>query len=539
MSIIVSGGTPAPASSLNFASDSSFKCSSPLPTMSQAEWTGIVPSYVDTGKIQVFFLLKVPSGGTTNGQGLLHVTTTGTAYRWTVMYGTGGTLELRAYDSGGTAILTPGAAGFAVDGKLLRIDIELQENGANIDWDLAVLEVGAETGSVTSGTLNSYSLNKARSVTVNPGADLDDVVFGHISVHDEVRSLFDIWEELNAHSGEVAARRIERLCGEEGVEFRGIGDLDATTAMGSQLPKTLLDLLRECAESDSGILYEPRDLFGLAYRTRDHLGGQDARVTLDYASQHLSSIEPTEDDQLLRNDVTVTRVDGGSFRSVLESGALSVLEPPDGVGRYDEEVQLSLETDHLAEGEAGWRLHMGTIDETRYPVLSVELARPEFTDGGDLELAIQDLDIGDRLVVTNPPAWLPPDDIDTLAQGFKEVLGQFIHRIDTNCSPGAPWTAVGIYGDAEDFYTSDGSTLAEDLTTGETAVDVATASGPLWDDTDGDFDIIVGGERMTVTAVTGASSPQTFTVTRAVNGVVKTHSTGAEVELFSPSVWLP
>jgi hypothetical protein len=44
----------------------------------------------------------------------------------------------------------------------------------------------------------------------------------------------------------------------------------------------------------------------------------------------------------------------------------------------------------------------------------------------------------------------------------------------------------------------------------------------------------VGGERVTVTNITGASSPQTFTVTRSVNGVIKAHSAGAEVHLWSP-----
>jgi hypothetical protein len=39
---------------------------------------------------------------------------------------------------------------------------------------------------------------------------------------------------------------------------------------------------------------------------------------------------------------------------------------------------------------------------------------------------------------------------------------------------------------------------------------------------------------MTVTAVSGTSSPRTFTVTRSVDGVVKTRSTGAEVHVLNP-----
>lgn len=48
------------------------------------------------------------------------------------------------------------------------------------------------------------------------------------------------------------------------------------------------------------------------------------------------------------------------------------------------------------------------------------------------------------------------------------------------------------------------------------------------------FDIIIGGERMTVTDINLTSDPQQFVVTRAVNGVAKSHLTGAQVKLFNP-----
>jgi hypothetical protein len=51
------------------------------------------------------------------------------------------------------------------------------------------------------------------------------------------------------------------------------------------------------------------------------------------------------------------------------------------------------------------------------------------------------------------------------------------------------------------------------------------------------FDITVGGERMTVTNIAGGSSPQTFTVTRSVNGVSKTHLVNTPVRLFQPGVY--
>ena len=57
----------------------------------------------------------------------------------------------------------------------------------------------------------------------------------------------------------------------------------------------------------------------------------------------------------------------------------------------------------------------------------------------------------------------------------------------------------------------------------------------LWDDTDAPFDVVASGVRLTVTAISGASSPQTFTVTvTPVNGVVKTIPAGAVVDVATP-----
>jgi len=47
------------------------------------------------------------------------------------------------------------------------------------------------------------------------------------------------------------------------------------------------------------------------------------------------------------------------------------------------------------------------------------------------------------------------------------------------------------------------------------------------------FDILMGGERITVTVVTGAANPQAFTINRSVNGVVKAHTAGEPVTLFA------
>lgn len=529
-------GVLGPAS---FASFSDFKCSDPIPTLGGSEWIGQVPAFTGTGLIHVLFLLHIATGAAVAGQSITNIYTTGGIWRWQLDYAAAdGGLRIRAFDIDGNT-LEDNTSGFAVNDKLLRVSLALQQNGANVDWSLDTSEVGTATVGGSSGTVTGKTVSRCTRVQINNGGDLGaDVAVGHISVHDEILDLLALDDELAAFSGETAGRRVQRLCGEEDISFRGVGDLDASAAMGPQLPAELVDLLREAAAADLGILYEPRDLFGLSYRTRESLYRQTARLELDYAAGHLSGIEPTDDDQAVRNDVTAKRVDGSSFRRIQETGPLSILAPPDGVGRYDEQVTLSLESDGQLPDQAGWRLHLGTVDEARYPVLSVDLARAVFAADSALSLAAQDLDEGDRLTVDNPPAWLPPDLISQLAQGFVETMSNFTHTIDVNCSPETPWGQAAIYDDGVSRYSSDGSTLGASLTTTATSVSVVTPSGPLWSHADSNFFILVGGEWMWVTAISGAASPQTFTVTRSANNVVKTHVAGETVELAFISVYV-
>jgi hypothetical protein len=124
--------------------------------------------------------------------------------------------------------------------------------------------------------------------------------------------------------------------------------------------------------------------------------------------------------------------------------------------------------------------------------------------------------------------------------GLREDLGGFFFQIEWNGVPESPYEVEilndAVYGACD----TDGSTLASSATSTATSLSVATtnATSPLWTTNSADcpFDIAVGGERITVTAVSGSSSPQTFTVTRSVNGVVKAQASGADVRLWFPPI---
>jgi hypothetical protein len=322
------------------------------------------------------------------------------------------------------------------------------------------------------------------------------------------------------------------------------------TRLGPQQRDTFLTLLGQVAEADLGVLAETRDELGLTFRVRHSLYNQTPALTLDYTAKQVSPpFHPTEDDRLLANDVTVSRIDGSSSRAVLESGMLSVQDPPDGVGPLDTAVAVNVASDEQLSGQAGWRLHLGTWDEARWPQITVDLAAKAFRNSQALTDAAAAVLEGDVVAVTNLPDWLPPETVRALVLGYRELFDDTLRRIVWAATPAGPftvleWAAQGTTPDpdAPSRWDSDGSTVASDFDAcTDTSLSVAVADGsPLWTTDSGDLplDIMAAGVRLRVTAISGSSSPQTFTVTaNPVNGVEKTIPAGSAVHLFAAVPW--
>ncbi|MEU0369111.1 hypothetical protein ABZ070_02405 [Streptomyces sp. NPDC006283] len=424
----------------------------------------------------------------------------------------------------------------------VSVDFHAEQNGGNVDWRVDWQDVGGDAGggdgsfAGTLGAVTSVGSPEGGFATA-----LDGMAIGHISVWPTtITAAYD--GAITGWVGETAADRLSRLASEETrldiAQFPGDWEIDSQ-AMGPQRPAELLDLLRECADADGGILYEDRERLALIYRDRASLYNQAPTLSLDYTTEGEVGppLEPIEDDQRLRNDITVTRTGGSSGRVVIEDGPLSVQAPEDGgVGIYDEAVTLNLDSDDQTEPIAGWRAHLGTWDEARYASVRLMLhAAPHLIPD---VLAMQ---LGDLGVIENPPAHLPPEDIEFLIQGYTEILDQYTWDVVLNATPAGPWRVLEL--DTDDYSRLDtaGCQLAAGVDADDTSLSLATTDGPVWVNSsayasDFPFDIRVGGEVMTVTAITGTTSPQTATVTRSVNGIVKSHALGTAVQLSRPVV---
>lgn len=534
-------GTVAPASGLpggrfgavggspRFASDSSsFACSASLPIFGAGDsFIGWLNPYTPSGQVQAFLLVNVPDDPPATDQRVFMFTTSGTAYLIDFTVNTSMSWECNVYDPGRNLIGTVGPF-TAIPSGPKRLALQLEQNGSDIDVTISYLVPGASSGFFGAGTISGASLGAVRNFAIGADGDLDGWTVGHLTFQDTVNSVWDFFDLLNAHSPETAWQRLDRLAEEEAVTVALVGGND-TESMGYQLQKELLDLLQEAQDTDGGMLYEPRGSADLAYRTRSSIESQRAAVTIQYTGNLLLPFEPTEDDQDTVNRSTVTREGGASYTAEEPAGPLGIVA----VGLYDSSATLSLAEDEDTADQASWRVHAGTIDEARWPRIGIDLAHPVIKADTDLIRDVLTMDLGDRLVVWNLPEWLPPFDVDQIVQGYTEVITPKRYKLTLNCTPASVYR-VGVYNTDEARYSGEGTVTAEALDATETGVDITCPAALRWGHDDGDYLIVIGGEVMQVTAVSGTGTAQTMTVVRSINGVAKTHSIGAAVDLYLP-----
>jgi len=425
------------------------------------------------------------------------------------------------------------------DGLPHTLMVTLTESGANVNWVVYLDGVN-----VLSGTRNSRTVDGIEfiALTYQPLTSSRPVAVGQLTAWQDanIPAAANLSADGSLYSGETAADRLSRLCSENSIAFTLVGTAADTTRMGAQGGGNLVSLMQECAAADLGILYEPRDSLGLKYRTRTDLYNQSTAVFLDYSTFVFGAPpNPTDDDQGIHNDVTVTGA-GGTAEAVLATGPLSILAPPDGINTYPTSATVNTETTGPLSDIAAWLLHLGTVDEARYPTVTLNMLTPAILGDSALTTQIIAVDVTSKLRLTDLPAWLPPEDVHLIVMGYSETIDQFTWGITYNCLPQSPYQ-VATYASGAGLglrFDAENSTLASSATTTATSLSIASAAGTqLWTTTAGEFpfDIKIAGERITVTNITGASSPQTFTVTRSVNGIVKSHASGEKVALwFTP-----
>lgn len=427
----------------------------------------------------------------------------------------------------------------------------LQDNGIH-HCRLQLIVVGADTNyevfidgiSVKTGTMSGTTWLGTALVYFNysryPEVGQTVMNLGHVTVWSEnnpanIPSAADVTEAMRGYAGETAGDRMERVAGLAGIPITIVGDNAETTPMGVQFSEPTLKQIRDAESTDLGVLTEARDANELVYRSLASQYNQTPKLVIDYAAKQVAPpFEVVDDDAALRNDVTASRRDGDSFRITQTTGSLSTAAPPNGVGPYPDEIEVNYETDANLPNAAAWFLNLGTLDKLRFPTLTINLAAAELAG---LESNVLAVDVGDLVRVENLTNIDVYDDLDLIVTGYSEDIGPVVHTITFKLAP-ADLYLPATYATSETVGTTRYDTYSSALATGVNSSALALSISSvrtLWTrDVDAfPLDITIGGERMTVQSISGATSPQTFTLSaRAVNGVSKSHAAGAEVHVY-------
>lgn len=456
-----------------------------------------------------------------------------TARNWLVEF-LSATDQVRVTPPGASAVTFSAATLYDDGAHHVRFFVE--QDGADVHWWVDIDSDPASNGAVTSMTLtNPYSVQ-----VMDESTHSQHFAVGHVAVYIGSRPLVDFATPVLGWRGETAIDRMVRLCAENGIPFAYQGEADDSALMGPQGVEPVLALLKECAETDRGTLHETRGTVGLAYRSLASMYNQAEAVELPFDAL-TEPFDPVDDDQALRNDITVKTKLGSEYHVELTTGPLSTQDPDDGgAGRVDTQYDVNVDQAGQLPDLAGWLLHEGTIDEDRFPVLTVDRACTVLENDQATSVALLDLDVDDRLVVTGTGVVYMFDGLSQIARGHDETMHISEHRFGLHCTPGSAYEVVHTDEAARDKVDSGSSSLASGVDDNDTSLSVATSNPyDLWATGSGlSIPIVIGGERMTVTEVTGASSPQTFTVTRNVSGLPggKAHDAGAEVRLARRSI---
>lgn len=435
-------------------------------------------------------------------------------------------------------------AGIFNDTQPHHVRVAFDPGVTNTGWQIFTDGVSRASGTIASVVVKAVNdVTFTWSLVSGGGITTADQTIGYVTYWDSTGpTAAQMYDAYTGFQGERAGERIERLAAESGYTASTAGESSFQQLMGVQDRKKLLELMNEASLTNFGYFLDRRDALEVIHRSHSTLWNQPPALTLDFSAGLISApFKPDDGDKLTENDVSVSRA-GGSVpaRAVLESGELSVLDFPDGVSRYDNAYEYSLSTDDQAVNVAYMRLHLGTYNGVRYTRITLDLANPRVHQMID---DILRLDVGDKLRLTRLPEDHGPDDVDVLINGYTEEAGPDRWTITFNCVPAEPWNAFVASSDRYSRADTAGSSLVTGVAAGVVSLSVATAAGNrVWVDSAGyaaefPFDVRmggIGGEVFRVTAITGTSSPQTFTVIPGANGVQITHTAGEDIRLAYP-----
>lgn len=497
-----------------------------------------------TGEAYALIMFRFPSAPATTVQIASYTMHGSNSYWWRVE--TDGTnFLIKAFDSDGASLLSTSGSISGVDLTThIVIRIKLVQDGANIDWELAWFQLATDTIWLMTGTF-AGTVGVFSGYTVSGSSSNTDMFFSHVILDStEINIGFDtsFLAAMNGFIGESFADRFRRVCAAIGVTADIDGWKFDTSRVGRQPIDTPLNILQDGADVDGGFLMGSRRAGNtLTYVTRSRV--QTAPYVMSLAhntSSHLATTpKPTRSPVGVRNDVTVHRPGGGYSRVVVTDGRYGT----DAIGTVAAEETYNVYTDSGTDEIAGWLAALGTSGERRFPEISVGLHRQQTLTGSTIGQAVAACDLGRWAEITDLPAGQAPGPHEQIIQGYSEVHDNLTWMIVFNGTPYGPWRAGVFENGTEPLrFAASSTVLGTGVNSSATSIDFKTPDTSARWITSTEMSsafpmqVMISGELLTLTALTGTTASggfytQTGTVTRSVNGIVKSLPINAVIQL--------
>lgn len=492
--------------------------------------TGTMPNTLSSTEVHFGFAFQ-PND--TNGQtynALKFNAGNGVTWLFSPTTGTTGGLTVSCSSPGGlfSGSMLPNA--FWAPGSWHWVEVDLKQNGANVDITATVDDVvtsgpGLFTG-VTLGQPNQIILGP--STSINGGVVATSTKFAMTSLAFwSSPPAADIYPAVSGYAGETAAARSARVCAAVGIPITVITGTVPSQAMGPQLPDTVANILGSCEDIDNGLLHDGGALGNLVFVSGASLYNAAPELALDYKRSQISDgFDGTFDDQDLVNEWTISRTSGSSATS---SNAASLAVDDD----YDQQDTVNVAADNQCQLVADWRTHVDSYETMRFPGVGIDLRRsPELVQ----QVTLMTLPVYISLLNLPTPTY-PYGNNDQFGIGYTETLDAVTWQITFNATPAAPYRVAGLQDPTNPFVLDCMSTLQTGINATVLSMQVATPSGPLLSTSGADYpvDVYLDGEQITISSVSGASSPQTAVIKRSINGVVKSHTAGQSISVYRPA----
>lgn len=480
---------------------------------------------------QIGLGLKLAAAPTVSGLRQIIAWTTSNGYSWAINIDVGA-FNVSVYDGAGSNLLNQSVL-YTDPTVWNRLRVRATASGGTVTVELAWYPQDQPSPFGLSWTF-SGSVGALRTWTANGNSTMKGArVSGVIGLQTGLDDLTS-YNDMRAFDGyirETAGRRFLRLLAAAGITANISGDPDDTAPMGRQRAATLYAQLQEIANTDQALIYDSSTSIAVRMRTRKNLYGQTP-IVFTFPTDIAPPLNERFDFVGVANLVTASQNNGGDATVELTSGPMSTAPAPAGIGKKKTSVDVNVgnEASQLQQ-VASWVLANDSTAGPRYPQIVVDL---EWAPGA-LSRA-NAVELGSLLRLDGRAE----NSIYLIVIGIDQQIDQYRRVVTFTCVPGDVYAQLTTYGAAVPRYDAVATVLGSGVTAGATAVVFKTPLTEVpWHTTATPYDVMVSGERWTVTTMGAASVVSGFyqqnaTVTRAVNGVSKAQAAGAPIHIATP-----